>query len=70
MNAVLKAMKLLPLMIDLISDVDAKVKAAKDPASSGGAKVTALEIGKIVSGEIGPLVSAIVALFVDAPAVH
>ena len=63
MKHLLDALKLLPVLADLLGRVSAGVAAAKDPASPGGGKVTALEIGKIVASEIGPLVQAIVGLF-------
>ena len=63
MKHLLDAIKLLPVLADLLGRVSAAVAAAKDPASPGGSKLTALEIGKIVAAEIGPLIQAIVSLF-------
>ena len=59
----MKVLKLAPVLVDIIGDVEAKVKASKAEGSAGGSKLTADEIAKIVLSELGPLVSAIVALF-------
>lgn len=59
-SSVGKAFKILPKVIDLIADVEAKIQTAKAANSAGGSKVTAIEIAKIVTSELGPLVDAIV----------
>ena len=58
-SSVSKAFKILPKLIDLIADIEAKVAEAK-----ADGKVTPVEIAKIVASEIGPLVDAIVAIVV------
>jgi hypothetical protein len=63
-----KILKLVPILIDLYSDVSERVEAARRADSDGGSRVTPLEIAKIVVAEIGPLVEAIAASLAPAPA--
>lgn len=70
MVALSKAIKILtgliPVVVQTIHDVEAKIAAAKAPGSDGGAKLTPLEITKIVAAEIGPVVEALINAIVAA----
>lgn len=59
-KAVKIALSLVPALMRILPEIEAKVAAAKAPGSAGGSKVTPAEIAEIVVAEISPVVHAVI----------
>lgn len=58
-----KAIVVFPVLVNVIGEIETQIRAAKDPDSAGGQKMTAAEVAGIVAKSIAKIADAIIDVF-------